>query len=107
LHAKPDARHVTACRPWLVAELQQLRPAGVVALGATAAQSLFGSAFRLTQHRGQKLSWPPERGPFAADDTPIEFVITTLHPSAILRADPSTREQDYRGLVEDLRLAAG
>ena len=79
----------------------------MVALGATAAQSLFGSAFRLTQHRGEKLSWPPERGPFAADDTPIEFVITTLHPSAILRADPSTREQDYRGLVDDLRLAAG
>ncbi|HJQ00320.1 MAG TPA: UdgX family uracil-DNA binding protein [Jatrophihabitans sp.] len=106
LHAKPDARHVTACRPWLVAELQQIQPAGVVALGATAAQSLFGSAFRLTQHRGEKLSWPPERGPFADDDSPIEFVIATLHPSAILRADPSSRERDYQGLVEDLRLAA-
>jgi uracil-DNA glycosylase len=56
---------------------------------------------------GEKLPWPPERGPFAGDDTPIEFVVATLHPSAILRADPSTRERDYQGLVDDLRLAAG
>jgi DNA polymerase len=104
LHQKPDARHVTACRPWLVAELAAVRPRVVVALGATAAASLFGPAFRLTQHRGDRLPWPPEKGPFADDDSDIEAALATLHPSAVLRGSDEDRQTMFDGLVRDLAL---
>jgi DNA polymerase len=104
LHQKPDARHVTACRPWLVAELDAVRPRIVVALGATAAASLFGPAFRLTQHRGERLPWPPEKGPFAEDDSDIEAALATLHPSAVLRGSDTDRQAMFDGLVRDLAL---
>src|SRR3954451_10781686 len=55
IHQTPGVTHITACRPWLVAELNAVRPSVVVALGATAASSLFGSKFRLSQHRGETL----------------------------------------------------
>src|SRR4051812_35258083 len=58
IHDKPTAAQATACRPWLAAELHAVRPTVVVALGATAAASLFGAGFRLTQHRGERLAWP-------------------------------------------------
>src|SRR5215211_7160534 len=53
IHQKPSRTEVVACRPWLVAELAVVRPELVIALGATAAQSLLGTAFKLTQHRGE------------------------------------------------------
>ena len=105
IHEKPSAAQSTACRPWLAAELAAVRPAVLVALGATAAGSLFGSAFRLTQHRGTPLEWPPDAGDFAADDTPIEAAVATIHPSAVLRAPPEERTSAYDGFVADLRVA--
>jgi DNA polymerase len=106
IHDKPSAAQATACRPWLGAELRAVRPAVVVALGATAAGSLFGPGFRLTQHRGQPLDWPPPSGDFADDRTPVRVAFATIHPSAVLRAPDGEREAALAGLVEDLRAAA-
>src|SRR5438034_3956006 len=74
IHSKPSAREVKACRPWLEAEIKVVQPQMIVCLGATAAQSLMGSAFRLTQHRGEALHtpWAP-------------WLLATNHPSAVLR----------------------
>lgn len=103
IHQKPDAGHIAACRPWLAAELAAVRPEVVVALGATAAAAVFGPAFRLTQHRGVRLDWPVN-GPLGDAGASVDHVITTLHPSAVLRGGDS-RAQLYDGLVADLRLA--
>jgi DNA polymerase len=105
IHEKPSAAQAAACRPWLAAELAAVRPAVLVALGATAAGSLFGSGFRLTQHRGEVLPWPPEKGDFAGDDVPIDAALATVHPSAVLRAPDEDRPGAYDGLVRDLRAA--
>jgi DNA polymerase len=102
LHQKPDASHVNACRPWLAAEIAAIRPSVVVLLGATAAQAVFGSGFRLTQHRGERLEWP-EDGPISAPG--VDTVVATIHPSAVLRAGESRNEM-YAGLVRDLTIAA-
>ena len=96
-----------ACQPWLTAELTAVRPRVVVTLGATAAASLFGSSFRLSAHRGERLRWPPADGPFAHSRTRIETMIATIHPSAVLRASSEDRAATFQGLVEDLRLALG
>jgi DNA polymerase len=106
IHDKPSAAQVSACRPWLTAELHAVRPAVLVALGATAAASLFGPTFRLTQHRGERLDWPPPSGPFADDPTPVRAVFATIHPSAVLRAPDEDREATYAGFVSDLKQAA-
>jgi uracil-DNA glycosylase len=106
IHEKPEARHIAACRPWLSAELAAIQPRGVVALGATAAHALFGGGFRLTARRGELLDWPPERGPYAGDDSPVRWAAATVHPSAILRVDPADREDAYRAFVRDLNSVA-
>lgn len=106
IHQKPDVAHITACHPWLAAELATIAPDGIVALGATAAQALLGSAFRLTAHRGEILDWPPVTGPFAESDTLLQFVVATLHPSAVLRAQGEDRDTMFAGLVDDLRRAS-
>ena len=96
MHAKPGLREVAACRPWLEAELEVLQPPLLVCLGATAAQSLLGRAFKLTQQRGQ---------PFASDWS--EWTIATYHPSALLRAhDLPGGEERYEQFVDDMRLVA-
>ena len=96
IHKKPRASEVKACRPWLEAELRAVRPAIVVCLGATAAQSLLGSAFRLMQQRGQIVS-----------SALAPQVVATIHPSAVLRApDPAGRRTAYEMLVADLKLVA-
>ena len=94
IHEKPNRTEVVACRPWLVAELEVVRPELIVALGATAAQSLLGPSFKLTQHRGEILDAPELGG----------RVLATNHPSAVLRAPD--RDLAYKALVEDLRVAA-
>ncbi|WP_282957198.1 uracil-DNA glycosylase family protein, partial [Xanthomonas hortorum] len=93
LHRNPERAHVQACSGWLHAERAQLRPAQIVCLGATAAQAVLGSGFRLMRERGQ---WKR-----LDDGTPV---LTTVHPSWVLR-QPTTaaREEGYRGFVEDLR----
>jgi DNA polymerase len=106
IHDKPTAAQSTACRPWLSAELHAVRPAVVVALGATAAGSLLGPGFRLTRRRGEAMAWPPASGDFASDQTPIDAALATIHPSAVLRAPSENRAEYYDGLVKDLRVAA-
>jgi DNA polymerase len=94
IHATPDTYEVAACRPWLRAELDVVTPELVVLLGATAAKTVYGNAFRVTKSRGAVMEWPVEGGPRA---------LATIHPSAVLRADD--REAAYAGLVSDLRVA--
>lgn len=93
IHQKPDRGEVEACRPWLEAEVAQVRPELILCLGATAAQSLLGRSFRVTRERGRVLE--SDLGP----------TLATIHPSAVLRA-PDERDEMYAGLVADLRAAA-
>jgi DNA polymerase len=94
IHAKPNAVEISACRPWLEAELQVVHPRVLVCLGATAAQALLGRQFRVTQNRGR---WV---------DSPLaSYVMATVHPSSILRApDDETRRSERARFVADLRL---
>src|ERR671936_1287389 len=92
IHKKPGAEEIRACRPWVDAEIEQVRPKVVVALGATAAQALMGRDFRLTQHRGELLE--SDIGPLVA---------ATVHPSSILRApDDRARAEAMDAFVRDL-----
>ncbi|HEV2889832.1 MAG TPA: UdgX family uracil-DNA binding protein [Frankiaceae bacterium] len=96
IHQKPDTREVGACKPWLEAEIAVLRPRLVVALGATAAQTLLGKSFKVTQHRGEVFDLPPS-----------SRITATIHPSAILRSPgEETRAVEFDKLVADLRVAA-
>jgi DNA polymerase len=96
IHKKPRASEIKACRPWLESELFAVKPAVVVCLGATAAQSVLGSQFKLMQQRGQVLPSPL-----------ADRVVATIHPSAVLRApDSEGRRAAYDMLVGDLKVAA-
>jgi DNA polymerase len=102
IHAKPTSREIAACRPWLAAEIAAVRPRLIVTLGATAAQSLLGPKFRVTQHRGEAM-----RLASAGAETPPRWVMATVHPAAILRApDAASRRRETARLVADLRAAA-
>jgi len=96
IHKKPSAREIRACRPWLNAEVEAVKPRLIVCLGATAAQGLLGSGFKITQEHGklqQATGLPP--------------ILATLHPSAILRApSDEDRHRQRASFVEDLREAA-
>jgi DNA polymerase len=93
IHAKPSWSEVAACRPWLDAELQVVRPGVLVCLGATAAQALLGRQFRVTKERGR---------PVESELAPV--VLATVHPSSILRSDD--RKTQMRLFVEDLEVVA-
>jgi uracil-DNA glycosylase len=96
LHKKPNALEISACRPWLQAEINVVRPQVVVLLGATAAQGVLGSEFRVTRQRGQ---W------VRSNIAPL--VMATVHPSSILRApDDDSRHEEMRKFVVDLRRVA-
>jgi uracil-DNA glycosylase family protein len=95
LHKKPNSLEIMACRPWLEKEIAAIRPELIVCLGATAAQDLLGSKFRLTQHRGEIFPMP---------DGPA--VTATIHPSAILRMEPDVKEAEEARLIADLKVAA-
>jgi DNA polymerase len=96
IHKKPRVSEIKACRPWLEAELRAVKPAVVVCLGATAAQSVLGTQFKLMQHRGDVL-------PSSLADQ----VVATIHPSAVLRApDSEGRREAYEMLVHDLKVVA-
>ncbi len=95
IHQKPSSRDLAACRPWLEAELRVVRPGVLVCLGATAAQAIFGSGFRVTRERGKLL-----RSQLAPR------VVATVHPSSLLRQpDEESRRREYALFVEDLRVA--
>lgn len=99
IHEPPTYGQVVACRPWLLAEVRLLQPAGVVLLGGTAGRSLFGQAFRVGEARGQVAAWPQSL-PLTGH---APWVTATIHPSAVLRND--RREETMAGLVDDLRVA--
>jgi uracil-DNA glycosylase len=102
LHERPATGHIEACQPWLAAELRSVRPRVVVALGAVAGQSLFGSSFSVMRSRGAALPWPPEEGHFAGSRLAIDAAFATIHPSAILRGPDNERSTLRRGMVADL-----
>jgi DNA polymerase len=95
IHQKPNSREIAACRPWLEAELRIVKPNLVVAMGATAAQAIFGPGFRVTRERGKVLS-----------SKLAPRVLATVHPSSLLRQpDEQSREREYKHFVSDLRAA--
>jgi uracil-DNA glycosylase len=95
IHQKPNSREIAACRPWLEAELRIVKPKLVVAMGATAAQTIFGPSFRVTRERGRVLS-----------SKLAPRVLATVHPSSLLRQpDEASREREYKHFVTDLRAA--
>jgi uracil-DNA glycosylase family protein len=111
IHKKPRISEIKACRPWLEAELRAVKPRILVCLGATAAQSVMGSQFKLMQNRGKVLSpVPGPKGPGLPGQglaLPVEQVVATIHPSAVLRApDAEGRRAAYESLVADLRVVA-
>jgi uracil-DNA glycosylase len=96
LHQTPRAGEVEACKPWLEAELDAVRPVALLALGATAAKALYGNSVRVTRDRGRLIE---------SSLAPVSAL--TIHPSAILRLrDHDEREEALGGLVEDLRHVA-
>ena len=96
IHAKPNAREISACRPWLETEIALVKPRVLVCLGATAAQALLGKSFKVSRQRGELV---------ASSLAPI--VTATVHPSSILRApDDETRREEMRRFVQDLRKVA-
>jgi uracil-DNA glycosylase len=96
IHQKPNWREISACRPWVEAELAVVKPLVLVCLGATAAQALLGREVRVTRDRGRLLE---------SDLAPA--AIATVHPSSILRVRGSSeREREQTRFVADLRLAA-
>ncbi|MEM6979732.1 MAG: UdgX family uracil-DNA binding protein [Planctomycetota bacterium] len=96
LHVKPAAREIAACRPWLESEIEAIRPPMVVCLGATAANVVFGPAFRITKQRGEVMKTDFAR-----------WSMATYHPSALLRVPEQNARDRMRGLfASDLRTAA-
>jgi DNA polymerase len=95
LHQSPRMSELNACRPWLLAEIDAVKPRVILCLGASAAKSLLGSTFSLMKQRGQILSTPY-----------ADRVMATFHPSAILRnRDEQDHERLYHYLLDDLALA--
>ena len=93
IHAKPNAKEIGACRPWLDTEIALVRPRVLVCLGATAAQALLGRGFKVTQQRGTFI------------ESPLAPIVTaTVHPSSILRApDDESRREEMKAFVADLK----
>ena len=96
IHKKPNSLEIASCRPWLEAEIAVIKPDVIVALGATAAQSLLGPQFRVTKQRGEFIP-----------STLAPYVMATVHPSSILRApDDETRHLETRRFIDDLKKLA-
>lgn len=93
IHAKPNAREIAACRPWLEAEIAVVRPKVLVLLGSTAAQALLGKGFKVTERRGELVASPL-----------APTVMATVHPSSILRApDDGARRRETERFLEEVR----
>jgi DNA polymerase len=95
IHGKPNAMEIRACFPWLQAEIALVKPKVLVCLGATAAQALLGRDFRVSRERGRLVqsAWAP-------------YVLATVHPSSLLRAEEADRAAEIARFTEDLRQAA-
>ena len=97
IHKKPNAREISACRPWLEAEINLVKPNVIVCLGATAAQALLGPKFKVSKQRGQFI-----------ESTLAPYIMATVHPSSILRTpDDETRRVEKRRFINDLKRLAG
>ena len=95
LHQKPNGREITACRPWLIAELEAIQPRVLVCLGATAARAVLGKITKISEHRGELL-----------ESELRSRIVVTVHPSSILRIEDSdSRQLAMRHFVADLRTA--
>ncbi|HZC44769.1 MAG TPA: UdgX family uracil-DNA binding protein [Acidobacteriaceae bacterium] len=96
IHEKPNQMEISACKPWLKSEIEAVQPKLVVALGATAAQGLLGSSFRVTKQRGTVVrieNYPP--------------ILATVHPSSLLRQiSHEDRERETKKFVADLTVCA-
>jgi uracil-DNA glycosylase family protein len=96
IHKKPNSSEISACRPWLDTEIQLVKPRAIVCLGATAAQSLLGKAFKVTTGRGKFVPSPL-----------APLVMATVHPSSLLRApDEESRRREMARFMADLRKVA-
>ncbi|HXT48793.1 MAG TPA: UdgX family uracil-DNA binding protein [Gemmatimonadaceae bacterium] len=95
IHKKPNDAEVRACNPWLQEEIRVIQPRVIVVLGATAAQSLLGKQFRVTQQRGKPLK-----------SELAEVVMATVHPSSVLRAPVEERAAARRAFFADIRAVA-
>lgn len=95
IHEKPGALELTACMPWLQAEIAVVKPKVIVCLGATAGQAVIGKSWRVTKDRG-----------VFVPSMLAEYLMGTIHPSAILRAEDQDREREMEMLIEDLKLIA-
>src|SRR5271170_1351367 len=98
IHQRPNRTEIKACGFWLDAELGLIRPQLLVLLGAVAGEAVFGSWFRVGDHKGkvEETAFGPWRG----------LAVSTIHPSAVLRGDSTeARERSYAGLVADLATA--
>jgi uracil-DNA glycosylase family protein len=95
IHQRPNRTEIKACGFWLDAELGVIRPRLLVLLGAVAGEAVFGPGFRVGDHKGkvEEAAVGPWRG----------LVVSTIHPSAVLRGDdPQARERSFAGLAADL-----
>jgi uracil-DNA glycosylase family protein len=98
IHQRPNGSEIRACGYWLDAELGVVQPRLVVLLGAVAGEAMFGSRYRVGEHKGtsEEASLGSWHG----------LVVGTIHPSAVLRGpDPESRDRAYAGLVADLVVA--
>jgi len=96
IHKKPNSSEITACRPWLEAEIALIKPKVIVCLGATAAQVLLGPRFLVSKQRGQFI-----------ESALAPYIMATVHPSSILRApDEETRHAEKRRFIDDLKKVA-
>lgn len=96
IHKKPNSSEITACRPWLEAEIALIKPKVIICLGATAAQVLLGPRFLVSKQRGQFI-----------ESTLAPYIMATVHPSSILRApDEETRHAEKRRFIDDLKKVA-
>ena len=96
IHKKPSGQNISACRPWLEAEIEHVKPSAIICLGATAAQSLVGRDVRIQQDRGKWISTQL-----------ADRLMVTVHPSALLRLpDPANYDEEYARFVNDLKFGA-
>ena len=95
MHKTPGQLEILACAHWLQGEIDAIEPAGIIALGGTAARSLLGRPVRVLAERGR-----------CAERPDGIRVLVTLHPSALLRGEAADREREFERWVADLKVAA-